>query len=174
MIYDWISRDPGCLDSGHLRSTGWYTVRRGELDRVIGVNLKGVWRCMRAEIPEMLDRGGGRIVNTASISGLTGSGGAPYVASKHGVIGLMRKVAVDYSGEKVRVNAVCRGIIDTPMIQCAGEESGELLEQMKASTPAGRLGEPEEVASAVVWLCSDEASFAMGHLFTLDGGLTVQ
>jgi NAD(P)-dependent dehydrogenase (short-subunit alcohol dehydrogenase family) len=143
-------------------------------DRVIGVNLKGVWRCMKAEIPEMLDRGGGRIVNTSSISGLTGSGGAPYVASKHGVIGLTRKAAVDYSGENVRVNAVCPGIIDTPMVQRAGEESGELLEQMKASTPAGRLGEPEEIASAVVWLCSDDASFAMGHPFTLDGGLTVQ
>jgi NAD(P)-dependent dehydrogenase (short-subunit alcohol dehydrogenase family) len=143
-------------------------------DLVIGVNLKGVWRCMKAEIPKMLERGGGRIVNTSSISGLTGNGGAPYVASKHGVIGLTRKAAVDYSGENVRVNAVCPGIIDTPMVQRAGEDSGELIEQMTAATPAGRLGTPEEIASAVVWLCSDDASFVMSHPFTIDGGVTVQ
>jgi NAD(P)-dependent dehydrogenase (short-subunit alcohol dehydrogenase family) len=143
-------------------------------DRVIGINLTGVWRCMKAEIPVMLEGGGGRIVNTASISGLTGSGGAPYVASKHGVIGLTRKAAIDYSGENIRVNAVCPGIIDTPMVDRAKEELGDLIDQMSAATPAGRVGQPEEIASAVVWLCSDDASFAMGHPFTLDGGLTVQ
>lgn len=143
-------------------------------NRVIGINLTGVWRCMKAEIPVMLEGGGGRIVNTASISGLTGSGGAPYVASKHGVIGLTRKAAVDYSGENIRVNAVCPGIIDTPMVDRAKEEVGDLIDQMSAATPAGRVGQPEEIASAVVWLCSDDASFAMGHPFTLDGGLTVQ
>ncbi|MFC7228779.1 glucose 1-dehydrogenase [Salinirubellus salinus] len=143
-------------------------------DAVIDVNLKGVWRCMQAEIPAMLERGGGRIVNTASISGQTGSGGAPYVASKHGVIGLTRKAAVDYSGENIRVNAVCPGIIQTPMIDRAQEDSAELLEQMTAATPAGRLGQPEEIASAVVWLCSDGASYVMGHPFTIDGALTVQ
>jgi NAD(P)-dependent dehydrogenase (short-subunit alcohol dehydrogenase family) len=146
----------------------------GNWDAVIDVNLKGVWRCMQAEIPAMLERGGGRIVNTASISGQTGSGGAPYVASKHGVIGLTRKASLDYSGENVRVNAVCPGIIQTPMIDRAQEDSAELLEQMTAATPAGRLGEPEEIASAVVWLCSDDASFVMGHPFTIDGALTVQ
>ena len=142
-------------------------------DQVMDVNLKGVWRCMAAEIPEMLEHDGGSIVNTSSISGLTGNGGAPYVASKHGVIGLTRKAAVDYSGEDVRVNAVCPGVIDTPMVRRAEEESGGMVEQMKAATPAGRLGKPEEIASAVVFLCSDDASYAMGDPLVLDGGLTV-
>lgn len=143
-------------------------------DQVIGVNLKGVWQCMKREIPEMLDQGSGSIVNTASISGLTGSGGSPYVASKHGVIGLTRKATLDYAEEDIRINAVCPGVIDTPMVQRAGEDDPEMMEQMKAGVPAGRLGEPEEIAQAVVWLCSADASFVMGHPLTIDGGLTVQ
>lgn len=143
-------------------------------DQVIDVNLKGVWRCMQAEIHEMVDGGGGTIVNTASISGLTGSGGAPYVASKHGVIGLTRKATLDYASENVRINAVCPGVIDTPMVQRASEEEPELMEQMTAGIPTGRLGDPEEIANAVVWLCSAESSYVMGHPLTIDGGLLVQ
>ena len=143
-------------------------------DRVVDINLKGVWRCMRSEIPEMVADGGGAIVNTASISGLTGSGGAPYVASKHGVIGLTRKATLDYAEEDVRINAVCPGVIDTPMVERAGEEDPEMMEQITAGVPAGRLGTPEEIANAVVWLCSDDASFVMGHPMTIDGGLLVQ
>jgi NAD(P)-dependent dehydrogenase (short-subunit alcohol dehydrogenase family) len=143
-------------------------------DRVVDINLKGVWRCMRSEIPEMVADGGGAVVNTASISGLTGSGGAPYVASKHGVIGLTRKATLDYADEDVRINAVCPGVIDTPMVERAGEEEPEMIEQITAGTPAGRLGTPEEVANAVVWLCSDDASFVMGHPMTVDGGLLAQ
>jgi NAD(P)-dependent dehydrogenase (short-subunit alcohol dehydrogenase family) len=143
-------------------------------DRVIDVNLKGVWRCMRAEIPAMIDGGGGGIVNTSSISGLTGSGGSPYVASKHGVIGLTRKATLDYADENVRINAVCPGVIDTPMVARAGEEDPEMIEQITAGVPAGRMGTPEEIANAVVWLCSEESSFVMGHPLTVDGGLTVQ
>ncbi|EMA42037.1 SDR family oxidoreductase [Halococcus hamelinensis] len=143
-------------------------------DQVIGVNLKGVWRCMKREIPEMLKQGKGSIVNTASISGLTGSGGSPYVASKHGVIGLTRKATLDYADENIRINAVCPGVIDTPMVQRAGEADPEMMEQITAGVPAGRLGTPEEIAQAVVWLCSDDSSFVMGHPLTIDGGLTVQ
>lgn len=143
-------------------------------DQVIDVNLKGVWRCMKREIPEMLEQGSGSIVNTASISGLTGSGGSPYVASKHGVIGLTRKATLDYADENIRINAVCPGIIDTPMVQRAGEDNPEMMDQMTAGVPAGRLGDPEEIAQAVVWLCSDDSSFVMGHPLTIDGGLTVQ
>ncbi|WP_010612334.1 glucose 1-dehydrogenase, partial [Halococcus hamelinensis] len=127
-------------------------------DQVIGVNLKGVWRCMKREIPEMLKQGKGSIVNTASISGLTGSGGSPYVASKHGVIGLTRKATLDYADENIRINAVCPGVIDTPMVQRAGEADPEMMEQITAGVPAGRLGTPEEIAQAVVWLCSDDSS----------------
>lgn len=142
-------------------------------DQVIDINLKGVWRCMKSEIPIMLEHGGGNIVNTASISGLTGNGGTPYVAGKHGVVGLTRKAAVDYAGEDIRVNAVCPGIINTPMTQDS-EDSADLIEQMSAATPAGRTGYPEEIAQAVVWLCSEDSSFVVGHPLTIDGGLTVQ
>lgn len=143
-------------------------------DKVMDVNLKGIWLCMKREISEMLEQGGGRIVNTSSFSGLTGTGGTPYVASKHGIIGLTRKATLDYAAENIRINAVCPGITNTSMVQQSSEENPEAAEQMKASVPAGRLGDPEEIANAVVWLCSDESSFVMGHPLTIDGGMIVQ
>lgn len=144
-------------------------------DQVINVNLKGVFLSLRAEIPAMLEDGGGAIVNTSSVAGVVGYPGlAPYVASKHGVIGLTKTAAVEYSRDGVRVNAICPGVIDTPMIARADEATGGGTQQIIAATPIGRLGEPEEIGDAAVWLCSDEASFVTGEAFVADGGLTSQ
>ncbi|QLH80112.1 glucose 1-dehydrogenase [Halosimplex pelagicum] len=144
-------------------------------ERVVDINLKGVFLGMRTEIPVMLDSGGGAVVNTSSIAGQLGFPEiSPYVASKFGVIGLTKTAALEYSGEGVRVNAVCPGVIDTPMVQQSREEDPEMMEQTEAATPIGRLGEPEEIGDAAVWLCSDEASFVTGEAMTVDGGYTSQ
>jgi len=144
-------------------------------ERVIGVNLKGVFLGMRAEIPVMLEDGGGAIVNTSSIAGQVGFPEiSPYAASKFGVIGLTKTAALEYSGEGVRVNAVCPGVIDTPMVAQAREDDPESMDQAVAATPVGRLGEPEEIGDAAVWLCSEDASFVTGEAMTVDGGYTSQ
>ena len=144
-------------------------------ERVIDVNLKGVFNCMRAEIPAMLESGGGSIVNTASIAGVVGFPGlSPYVASKHGVIGLTKTAAIEFSGDGVRVNAICPGVIETPMVQRSQEDSPEQMEQVKAATPMGRIGQPEEIGDAAVWLCSDDASFVTGESLVIDGGYVTQ
>lgn len=141
-------------------------------ERVIDVNLKSVFLGMRAEIPAMLADDGGAIVNTASIAGLVGFQEiTPYVASKHGVIGLTKTAALEYSGQGVRVNAICPGVIDTPMVANANQEQ---IDQVAAATPIGRLGVPDEIGDAAVWLCSDEASFVTGESFTIDGGYVSQ
>ena len=144
-------------------------------DRVIAVNLRGVWLCMREELRLMLGQAtGGAIVNSSSVAGLVGLGGVPaYVASKHAVIGLTRTAALEYAQQKIRVNAICPGPIETPMLErlMAGMPGGRAgVLQME---PVGRLGSPEEIASAVVWLCSPAASFVTGHAMTVDGGWTV-
>ena len=139
--------------------------------RVLNINLTGVWLCMKYEIIQMLNQGGGAIVNTASVMGLVGGSRSPaYGATKHGVVGLTKTAAVDYAHEAIRVNAVCPGYIRTPMI-----EQGVLLdpggeERVVSRHPMHRLGTPEEVAEAVVWLCSDAASFVTGHAMAVDGG----
>ena len=144
-------------------------------ERVIDVNLKGVFLGMRAEIPVMLDGGGGAIVNTSSIAGRLGFPDiSPYVASKWGVIGLTKTAALEYSGEGVRVNAVCPGVIDTPMVAQSREEDPESIDGAVAATPIGRIGEPEEIGDAAVWLCSEDASFVTGEAMTVDGGYTSQ
>lgn len=144
-------------------------------DSTININLKGVWLCMKYEIPQMLKQGGGAIVNTSSIAGLVGSAGLPaYVASKHGVAGLTKTAAVEYSKEGIRVNAVCPGAIRTPMIERILEENPEMGEMMDSMHPIGRLGESEEIAKAVVWLCSDAASFVTGLPMAVDGGMVAQ
>lgn len=145
-------------------------------DRVIDVNLKGVWLCMKYEIRQMLEQGGGSVVNMSSVSGLAGDPDHPaYGASKHGVSGLTKAAAVAYARRGIRVNAVCPGAIRTPMIERALEAQPELSwESLADGHPMGRIGEPEEVAEAVVWLCSDGASFVTGHLLPLDGGLVAQ
>lgn len=150
-------------------------IAEADWDRLIGINLRGVWLCMRAEIPVMIEHGGGAIVNTASVAGLVGfAGSAAYVASKHGVVGLTRTAALDYAQSGVRVNAVCPGIIDTPMIVRAVEGNPELAAGLKAAEPIGRLGTPEEVGEAAFWLCSDAASFVTGQAIAVDGGFTTQ
>jgi len=138
--------------------------------RVIDINLKGVWLGMKYELQEMADDGGGAIVNTSSIAGLTAAGGTPYVASKHGVIGLTRVAATEYAQAGVRVNAVCPGVIETPMVERAAEEDPEGIEQFVQMQPLGRMGRPEEIANAVVWLASEEASFVTGNAYPVDGG----
>jgi NAD(P)-dependent dehydrogenase (short-subunit alcohol dehydrogenase family) len=129
---------------------------------------------MKYEIPQMLTQGGGVIVNTASVAGLVGGVGlSAYVASKHGVVGLTKTAALEYAKAGVRVSAVCPGFIRTPMTAQSMRDP-ERLEQIRASEPMGRVGEPEEVAEAVVWLCSDAASFVTGHTMTVDGGDVAQ
>jgi NAD(P)-dependent dehydrogenase (short-subunit alcohol dehydrogenase family) len=140
-------------------------------DRVIAVNLRGVWLCMKAEVPLMLAQGGGAIVNTASVAGLKGTAEqSAYNTSKHGVIGLTRCLALEFGHRGVRVNAVCPGGIDTPMLERA--YSPERIASY-AARQMGRLGTPEEVARVVVWLCSDAASFVTGAALPVDGGLHV-
>ena len=141
-------------------------------DRVMSVNLKGLWLCMKFEILRMLELGGGAIVNTASTAGLVGSRGrlGAYSVSKHGVVCLTRTAAREYAPQGIRVNAVCPGAIETPMAKRLLGDDVEVRESLAAAHPLGRFGTPEEVAEAVVWLCSDAASFVTGHALPVDGG----
>lgn len=142
-------------------------------DRVIAVNLRGVWLCMREEVPLMLGRGGGSIVNCASVAGLIGLPNIPaYVASKHGVIGLTRCAALEYARMNIRVNAVCPGAIQTPMLDRYLAAEPGARKEMEATEPIGRIGAPDEIASAVLWLCSSGASFTTGQALAVDGGWT--
>jgi NAD(P)-dependent dehydrogenase (short-subunit alcohol dehydrogenase family) len=144
-------------------------------DRVIGTNLKGVWLCMRHEIPVMLRQGGGAIVNCASVAGLVGFRGIPaYTASKHGLIGLTRTAALEYATQGIRVNAVCPGVIRTAMVERFTHGDPQAEAGLVAAEPVGRMGTPEEVAAAVLWLCSDGASFVTGHALAVDGGMVAQ
>ena len=142
-------------------------------DRTCAVNLKGVYLCLRAEIAHMLDAGGGAIVNTASVAGVEGAKNLPaYVASKHGVMGLTRTAALEYATRGVRVNAVCPGPIRTRMLEAIMEENPRMEPAMIAAVPMRRLGAPEEIAEAVVWLCSERASYVTGQGLVVDGGFT--
>ncbi len=142
-----------------------------EWDRVIATNLKGVWLTMKYEIQQMLEQGGGAIVNTSSIAGLIGmKGSTAYGAAKHGVIGLTKVAALEYATQGIRVNAVCPGAVASPMTdRLIGREPGR-REMYMAMQPVGRFGTPDEIAQAVVWLCSDAASFVTGHAMPVDGG----
>ncbi len=144
-------------------------------DKTIDVNLKGIWLCMKYEIPEMLKNRKGAIVNCSSVAGLVGFRGSPaYVASKHGVIGLTKTAALECAKLGIRVNAVCPGIIKTPMIDRATGNKKEAEQQFMAMEPVGRFGLPEEIANAVLWLCSNEASFVTGIEMPVDGGFVAQ
>jgi NAD(P)-dependent dehydrogenase (short-subunit alcohol dehydrogenase family) len=140
-------------------------------DKTIGINLKGIWLCMKYEIPEMLKQGKGVIVNCSSVAGLVGFQGLPaYVASKHGVIGLTKTAALECATLGIRVNAICPGVIQTPMIDRLTGKKKESIEQFTALEPMARFGLAEEIANAVIWLCSEEASFVTGVAMPVDGG----
>lgn len=140
-------------------------------DSVIDINLKGVWLCLKYEIQQMLKQGSGAIVNMSSVAGLMGAAGAAvYVASKHGVIGLTRTVALEYAARNIRVNAVCPAVIETAMAERAFADP-EVNKRILAQHPIGRFGKPMEIAEAVLWLCSDKSSFMTGHYIVLDGGM---
>jgi len=140
-------------------------------DRVMAINLKGVWLCMKEQIPHMLRQGGGAIVNCSSIAGVIGFPGIPaYTASKHGLVGLTKAAALEYATRGIRVNAVCPGVIRTAMIERFTAGSAEAEAAMAGGAPMERMGTPEEIASAVLWLCSPGAAFVTGHPLVADGG----
>ena len=145
-----------------------------EWDRIITINLRSVFLCLKYEIPLLLQHGGGAIVNTSSGAGVKVFGrGAAYAAAKHGVIGLTKDAALDYAGSNIRINAICPGIINTEMMDRFTEGTDEGRDRVIAQEPIGRMGRPEEIAAAVVWLCSDAASFVTGHALVADGGQTL-
>ena len=144
-----------------------------EFDRVNAINLRGVWTCMKHELRHMREQGSGAIVNCSSIGGLIGlPGRAAYHATKHGVIGLTKSAALEYASRGIRINAVCPGTIDTPMVSEMLDREPDAMKEIMRDQPIGRLGRPEEIASAVLWLCSPGASFVIGHALAVDGGFT--
>src|SRR5437773_11384316 len=146
-----------------------------EWNRIIDVDLRGVFLCMKHEIPLILKQGGGAIVNTSSGAGIIGIKGSPaYTAAKHGVIGLTRAAALDYAAQNIRINVVCPGYIDTPMMDRFTGGTSEGRARVISEEPIGRMGRPEEIANAVVWLCSEAAGFVVGSAMVIDGGQTIQ
>jgi len=146
-----------------------------EFDRVIGINLRGVWNCMKYELRQMREQGSGAIVNNSSIGGLIGiPGRAIYHASKHGVIGLTKSAALEYASRGIRINAVCPGAIETPMIADMIAKESLTMEDFLRNQLLGRLGRPEEIAAAVLWLCSPGASLVIGHALAVDAGYTAR
>jgi NAD(P)-dependent dehydrogenase (short-subunit alcohol dehydrogenase family) len=147
---------------------------REDWDRVIGINLRGVWSCMKHELRQMEGQGSGAIVNNASVGALTGNPGiASYIAAKHGVVGLTRTAALEYVKRGIRVNAVNPGLIDTQIARDVVNRDEQAYAEIAKHVPMGRAGRPEEIASVVLWLCSPGASYVVGHALTVDGGMTV-
>lgn len=161
---------------GALAPTAEYPEETWE--RVIAINLTGVWRSMRHEIPELLKRGGGAIVNVASILGVVGFANAPaYTAAKHGVVGLTKVAAMEYAPQGIRINVVGPGFIETPMVMERGVEAGrhpDVQAQIAQLHPIGRMGKPEEIADAILFLASEQATFIAGHSLIVDGAYTAQ
>lgn len=144
-------------------------------DKVINTNLKGCFLCMREELNQMLKQKGGAIINCASIAGVVGFAGSPaYVASKHGIVGLTKVAALEYAKANIRVNAICPGVIQTPMIDRATNGDPKMAAAFASMEPVGRFGQPEEIASAALWLASHESSFVTGHSLVVDGGWVAQ
>jgi len=149
---------------------------RDDYDRVMAINLRGVWSCMKFELKQMRKQGSGAIVNCSSLGGLVGgSERGIYHAAKHGVLGFTKSAALEYAARGIRINAVCPGLIQTPMSdQMVASGQGEALKAMEESVPMGRVGRPEEIADAVLWLCSDAASYVTGQSISVDGGFTMR
>ena len=150
-------------------------VKGAEYDRVVDINLRGVWNCMKYELRQMQKQGSGAIVNCSSIGGLIGiAGRATYHATKFGVIGLTKSAALEYASQEIRINAVCPGTIETPMVKEMLEKEPDAMQEILREQPIGRLGQPEEIANAVLWLCSPASSFVVGHALVVDGGYTAR
>jgi NAD(P)-dependent dehydrogenase (short-subunit alcohol dehydrogenase family) len=149
---------------------------REDYDRVMGVNLRGEWSCMKFELQQMRKQGHGAIVNCSSLGGLVGGAERGiYHAAKHGVIGFTKSAALEYAARGIRINAVCPGLIWTPMVdQMVADGQGDALKAMEKSVPMGRVGRPEEIADAVLWLCSDAASYVTGQSISVDGGFIMR
>jgi len=146
-----------------------------EWDQILDIDLRGVFLCMKYELPLILKQGGGAIVNTSSGAGVIGIKGSPaYTAAKHGLIGLTRAAALDYAAHNIRINAVCPGYIDTPMMARYTGGTPEGRARVVSEEPVGRMGTAQEIAEAVLWLCSDAAHFVIGHAMVIDGGQTIQ
>jgi NAD(P)-dependent dehydrogenase (short-subunit alcohol dehydrogenase family) len=160
--------------AGTQRKTADYD--EAEWDRIMAINLKGVWLCLRAEIRQFVaQRSSGAIVNTASAAGLVASHSMPaYTAAKHGVVGLTKCAALEYARAGIRINDVCPGVVDTPLVAGMIAQQPKLASRLDQVEPVGRKARPEEIAEAVVWLCSDAASFVTGASISVDGGLTAQ
>ena len=180
-MMDWIVLEYGHLDAAH-NNAGIQTPQRpmaeitdDEFDRTVAVDLKGVWNCMRYEILQMLKQGHGAVVNTASAGGVVGfPGQAAYIACKHAILGLTKTAAIDYAGKGIRINAVCPGVIQTAMVDDLKRRNTALEQVFTKDIPAGRLGKPEEIADAVLWLCSPQASYMNGQGLIVDGGITIK
>ena len=143
-------------------------------DRMMGINVKGVWLCMKHELRQMLAQGGGAIVNTASVAGLMGAPKhAIYAASKHAVVGLTKSAAAEYGRKNIRINSVCPGVIRTPMLERALDRDPKWEAALVGLHPIGRLGEVDDVVNAVLWLCSDASGFVTGHQLAVDGAMTI-
>lgn len=158
---------------GEMSKTADQTVAAWQ--RVININLTGVWLCMKFELQSMLKAGGGSIINTASVAGLVGMHSAPaYCAAKHGVVGLTKNAALEYAKSNIRINAVCPGGVKTNMTESADKMYPGFLTKLAKHEPMGRLAEPEEIAGAVLWLASDAATFMTGHALAVDGGFVAR
>lgn len=159
-------------NAGIAGPSGIFTEETVEgFDAVNSVNLRGVWSCMKHEVIQMEKQGGGAIVNCSSLGGLVGlPGRAAYHGTKHAVLGLTKSVGVEYASRGIRVNAVCPGVVETPMLGDLVARSAEAMEEIQRNQPIGRLGRPEEIAAAVLWLCSSAASFVAGAYLSVDGG----
>lgn len=173
---DYANNNAGIPEPGEPKQIKMANVSEADFDKVIRVNLKGVWLCMKYEIKQMLKQGYGSIVNTSSVCGLVGS--IPfitsYVTSKHGVVGLTKAAALDYAKDGIRINAVCPGGVLTPQLEYVSKNDPEDLKRRGSITPMGRLGKTEEIADAVLWLCSDQASYVHGYPLAVDGGYVAQ
>ena len=180
-MIDWIMTTYGRLDAA-LNNAGIQTPQRpmaeitdDEFERTVAVDLKGVGNCMRYEILSMLKQGSGAIVNTASTGGVVGfPGQAAYIACKHAVLGLTKTAAIDYAAKGIRINAVCPGVIQTAMVDELISRNPQLERAFTKDIPSGRLGKPEEIADAVLWLCSPQATYMNGHGLIVDGGITIK